>query len=105
MEGAWGRTGSSWARPCSRLAHCSWGRAGRQDPGNLAALAHDAIYLVKAAIEKAGTTDPKAVNDAIGAVTVTEGVVCAARYQADGSHFLNHQVAVASWAADGCRGR
>jgi branched-chain amino acid transport system substrate-binding protein len=36
-----------------------------QEPGNYASLSYDTIYLLKAAIEKAGTTDTEAVRNAV----------------------------------------
>jgi branched-chain amino acid transport system substrate-binding protein len=69
--------------------------------GLLSALAHDAVYVAAAAAEKAGSPDPAAINKALADVTVTDGVVCAPEYQADGGHFLGHQVVIAQWKADG----
>ncbi len=72
-------------------------------PTYLAAYSYDSVYIVKAAIEKAGSSDPADVNAAIGEITVTpdNGVACSERYNADGSHFLNHFIDVISVGTDG----
>lgn len=73
----------------------------REAAGSLAAIAHDAVYVAAAAVNRAGSTDPAAVNEALGEVDVTEGVVCTSSYQADASHFMNHELVVVRFAADG----
>ncbi len=57
-------------------------------PSAGAGYTHDAVYVLKAAIEKAGSTDPVKVNEALKGIKVTDNVVCGANYEADGSHFL-----------------
>ncbi|MCC6338365.1 MAG: ABC transporter substrate-binding protein [Acidimicrobiia bacterium] len=66
-------------------------------PSYMAGYSHDALYLVKAAVEKAGSTDPEKINEALDGLEVTDGVVCGARYQADGSHFLRRDGVVVSY--------
>ena len=70
-------------------------------PTTKAAIAYDTVYVLKAAIEQAGSAEPEAVNDALGSVEVTDGVVCSPEYQSDGSHFLNHSVSIVDFADDG----
>ena len=61
--------------------------------------AYDAFFILKAAIESAGSTDPAAVNAAMGEITVPGR--CAAEYRADGAHFMSHQVTITEYGADG----
>ena len=71
-------------------------------PSSSGTAAHDAIYIVKAAVEEAGGTDPAALNEALGSITVEEdALVCNSEYHADGSHYLAHQVSVIQFAGDG----
>jgi branched-chain amino acid transport system substrate-binding protein len=72
-----------------------------ESPGQEAAVTYDSMYVLKAAIEKAGSADPKAVNDALGQVTVNQGVVCSPSYHADGAHIFDHTVNISSFSADG----
>lgn len=71
-------------------------------PSSSGTAAHDAIYIVKAAVEEAGGTDPAALNEAIGSITVDDdALVCNSEYHADGAHYLAHQVSVVKFAGDG----
>ena len=71
-------------------------------PSSSGIAAHDAIYIVKAAIEAAGGTAPAALNEALGSITVEDdALVCNSEYHADGAHYLAHQVSVVQFAADG----
>ncbi|HXA61642.1 MAG TPA: ABC transporter substrate-binding protein, partial [Streptosporangiaceae bacterium] len=70
-------------------------------PTDLAADAYDAVWVAKAAIEKAASTDPAAVNKAMAEVTVTDKVVCSDGYHADGAHVLSHDVSVDKFATAG----
>lgn len=70
-------------------------------PTDLAADAYDAVWVAKAAIEKAASTDPAAINKAMAEVTVTDKVVCSDGYHADGAHVLSHDVSVDKFAAAG----
>jgi branched-chain amino acid transport system substrate-binding protein len=72
-----------------------------ESPGQEAAVSYDSMFVLKAAIEKAGSADPKAVNDALGQVTVDKDIVCSPKYHADGAHILDHTVAISSFSADG----
>jgi ABC-type branched-subunit amino acid transport system substrate-binding protein len=68
-------------------------------PSAQAVQARDSLYILKAAIEKAKTTEPKALNTAIGAVTVKGA--CSSKYKADAAHFMEHEMAIVKYAADG----
>ncbi len=74
-----------------------WG----EKPTEEAASAYDAVYVAKAAIEAAGSTDPGAVNNALGRITVTDHIVCSSKYHADGAHNLDHDVSISSYSSDG----
>jgi branched-chain amino acid transport system substrate-binding protein len=69
-------------------------------PTSVALSTYDAIWIAKAAIEAAGSTDAKAINDAMARISVSEGVLCAAEYRADGGHVLHHEMVVVRYAAD-----
>lgn len=72
------------------------------NPSSSGTAAHDAIYIIKAAVEAAGGTDPTALNDALGSISVEDdALVCNSEYHADGAHYLAHQVSVIQFAADG----
>ncbi|HEY8546171.1 MAG TPA: ABC transporter substrate-binding protein [Acidimicrobiales bacterium] len=71
-------------------------------PSSSGTAAHDAIYIIKAAVEEAGTTDPEALNEALGSISVEDDdLICNSEYHADGAHYLAHEVAVIKFAADG----
>jgi branched-chain amino acid transport system substrate-binding protein len=71
-------------------------------PSSSGTAAHDAIYIVKAAVEAAGGTDPEALNEALGSIGVEDdALVCNSEYHADGSHYLAHEVSVIQFAGDG----
>jgi branched-chain amino acid transport system substrate-binding protein len=70
-----------------------------REPSAQAAQAYDSVLILKAAIEKARSTDPKAVNEALGSITVKGA--CSAKYKADEAHFMEHEMAIAKYAADG----
>ena len=74
-----------------------------ESPNSLATNAYDGIYIIKAAIEKAGSAEPQAINDALDGLEVTEGVACAPSYQADGAHVFGHTVTIIKFAADGSK--
>lgn len=73
------------------------------EPNSLATNAYDAIYIVKAAIEEAGSADPADINAALDGLSVTEGVACAPEYTADGAHVFGHTVTIIEFAADGSK--
>jgi branched-chain amino acid transport system substrate-binding protein len=72
-----------------------------ETPTQEAAVTYDSLYVLKAAIEKAGSADAAAVNTALGQVTVNQNVVCQPSYHADGAHILGHTVAISSFSTDG----
>ncbi len=74
-------------------------------PSAGAGYTHDALYVLKAAVEKAGSTDPVEVNRALDEIDVTDGVVCRPRYRADGSHFLLRGGVVVSYGPDSPPGK
>ncbi len=63
-------------------------------PLDSAAFSYDGVYAIKAAVEKAGSTDPQKVNDAMASIDVKDGLVCAKELKPDGSHFLPHEVTI-----------
>ena len=71
-----------------------------EKPQTEAVITYDGIFVIKAAIEKAGSTDPAAINAALAQVQVSNGTICGT-YHGDGSHILNHQVQITSYSADG----
>jgi len=74
-----------------------------EGPNSLATNAYDSIYILKAAIEKAGSAEPQAINDALDGLEVSDGVACAPSYQADGAHVFGHTVTIIEFAADGTK--
>lgn len=73
------------------------------EPNSLATNAYDAIYILKAAIEEAGSAEPADINAALDGLQVTEGVACAPEYEADGAHVFGHTVTIIEFAADGTK--
>jgi branched-chain amino acid transport system substrate-binding protein len=73
------------------------------EPNGVATHAYDAIYVIKAAVEAAGSVDPAAINEALADVRVTEDVACQPEYQADGSHSLAHTLNVVAYEPDTSR--
>ncbi|MFN8036487.1 MAG: ABC transporter substrate-binding protein [Acidimicrobiia bacterium] len=67
-------------------------------PSYFAGFTHDLVYVAKAAIEKAGSTDPVKVNDALKGIKTTSNVVCGERYEADGSHFLGRSGEIVAYS-------
>jgi branched-chain amino acid transport system substrate-binding protein len=74
-----------------------------EEPNSLSANAHDAIYILKAAIEAAGSADPANVNEALDGLRVSDGVVCAPEFHADGAHVFGHTITIIDFAADGSK--
>lgn len=74
-------------------------------PSYFAGYTYDLVYIAKAAIEKAGSNDPVAVNDALKDITVTDNVVCGKKYEADGSHFLRRDGVIVSYGPDSPPGK
>lgn len=72
-----------------------------ETPGQEAAVTYDSMYVLKAAIEKAGSADPTAVNNAMSQITVSQNVICSPSYHADGAHIMDHTVTISSFASDG----
>jgi branched-chain amino acid transport system substrate-binding protein len=73
------------------------------EPNGGATHSYDAIYVIKAAVEAAGSADPAAINEALADLKVTEGVACQPEYAADGSHGLAHNMTIVSYEPDGTR--
>ncbi len=71
-----------------------------ETPGQEAAVTYDSIYVLKAAIEKAGSADPAAVQTALGQITVNQNVICQPSYHADGAHIMGHTVTISKFSAD-----
>jgi ABC-type branched-subunit amino acid transport system substrate-binding protein len=74
-------------------------------PSYFAGYTYDMVHIVKAAIEKAGSSDPVKVNDALKGIKLSDGVVCGARYQADDSHFLRRDGVIVSYSPTSPPGR
>lgn len=74
-------------------------------PSYFAGYTYDLVYIAKAAIEKAGSNDPVAVNDALKDITVTDNIVCGKKYEADGSHFLRRDGVIVSYSPDSPPGK
>ena len=72
-----------------------------ETPGQEAAVTYDSLFVLKAAIEQAGSADPAKVNDALSSVKVSSGVICQPDYHADGAHIMGHTVTISSFASDG----
>ena len=63
-----------------------------------AAAAYDAVMLAKAAVEQAGSLDKAKIAEALKGLSVTEGTMCASKYQSDERHELMHEAVVISYA-------
>jgi ABC-type branched-subunit amino acid transport system substrate-binding protein len=74
-----------------------WGEKASEESGS----AYDTVYVAKAAIEAAGSTDPAAINNALSKITLTDHIVCSTKYHADGAHNLDHDITISSWSSDG----
>lgn len=75
-------------------------KAHKSAPSSNAALAHDAVLAIAAAIDKADSSAPADVQKAMSEIEVTGGA-CAKTYAADEAHILNHQIQIIAYAADG----
>lgn len=69
-------------------------------PSYFAGYTYDLVYIAKAAIEKAGSTDPVAVNDAMKDIKVSDNIVCGDHYEADGSHFLRRDGVIVKYSPE-----
>jgi branched-chain amino acid transport system substrate-binding protein len=74
-----------------------------EEPNQGALQTYNGMMIIKKAIELAGTTDPEALNEALGEVSVTteDGVVCDDEYHADGAHYFFHDTIVVEYNEDG----
>jgi branched-chain amino acid transport system substrate-binding protein len=70
-------------------------------PIDEAAFTYDGVFAIKAAVEKAGSTDPAKVNEALGQIDVKDGLICSSELKADGSHFLPHEVTIVQTGPNG----
>lgn len=70
-------------------------------PTDIAMKTYDALWIAKAAIEKAGSTKPEAIQKAMNEISVTQNVVCAPEYKSDGSHFMSHHTSIDKFGPDG----
>ncbi len=75
----------------------------KEEPNSGALQTYNAMFIIKKAIEIAGTTDAKAVNDAMAKVTLTptDGAICEDNIHADGAQYFFHSVIVAKYSSDG----
>ncbi|MGY1814666.1 ABC transporter substrate-binding protein [Blastococcus sp. SYSU D00820] len=55
---------------------------------------YDAVFLLKAAIEEAGSLDHRAIADAIESITFDENTMCATSYSVDDRRQLSHEAVV-----------
>jgi len=67
-------------------------------PSYSAVSAHDAVMVAAAAVREAGSTDPEAVNKALGTVEVAGAC---GDYKADEGHVMFHHATIVDFAADG----
>lgn len=63
-----------------------------------AAVGYDAVKIAKAAVEAAGSVDREKIAEALKTLSLSEGTVCASKYQADERHELMHEAVVISYA-------
>jgi branched-chain amino acid transport system substrate-binding protein len=68
-------------------------------PSQNAAWAYDGVNIAVAAVHKAGSTSPSAVNDALGTVSVPGA--CSTTYKADPAHFMGHSQEISKFSSDG----
>ncbi len=59
---------------------------------------YDAVYFMKAAIEKANSLDHKAIAKAMESVTLDQNTMCATSYHVDDRHQLSHEAVVMTFA-------
>lgn len=93
-----------WAADDERTEVREWAAAFQEEfgyePDFGATGAYDAVYVMKAAIEAAGSTDPAALADALNNEVEIEGK-CARTYRSDSEHRLNRDVVVVRFNEDG----
>jgi branched-chain amino acid transport system substrate-binding protein len=89
------------ANPATRAFGEEYKQRFKQIPTDLAAEAYDSVFIAKAAIEKAGSTEPEAIKKAMNTITVNTGVICSKEYKTDGAHFMNHTISIQRFKADG----
>jgi branched-chain amino acid transport system substrate-binding protein len=58
---------------------------------------YDAVYVLKAAIEKANSLDHTAIAKAVETITVDKNTMCALSYKVDNRHQLSHSAVVMSF--------
>ncbi len=68
-------------------------------PSQNAAWAYDGVKIAVAAVLKAGSTSPSAVNTALAQVSVPGA--CSATYKADPAHFMAHSEEISKFSSDG----
>jgi branched-chain amino acid transport system substrate-binding protein len=68
-------------------------------PSQNAAWTYDGVNIAVAAVKKAGSTSPSAVNDAMAKVSVPGA--CSTTYQADPAHFMGHSEEISKFSSDG----
>jgi branched-chain amino acid transport system substrate-binding protein len=59
---------------------------------------YDAVYFIKAAIEKANSLDHTAIAKAMETTTVDQNTMCATAYKVDDRHQLSHEAVVMTFA-------
>jgi branched-chain amino acid transport system substrate-binding protein len=59
---------------------------------------YDAVFLLKKAVETAGSLDHEAIAEALGSITLDENTMCATSYKSDDRNQLSHEAVVMSFA-------
>ena len=74
-----------------------------EEPNQGALQTYNGVWIIKNAIEMAGSTDPAAVNEALGKLQLTpdDGILCEDDIHADGAHYFFHDTVVAKYHEDG----
>lgn len=74
-----------------------------EEPNQGALQTYNGIFILKKAIEMANSTDPEAINEALGQIELTpaDGTICEDNIHADGAHYLFHDTIVVKYDETG----
>ena len=74
-----------------------------EEPNQGALQTYNGMFILKKAIETAGSTDPEAINEALGQVQLTpaDGTICEEDIHADGAHYFFHDTIVVKYDETG----
>ncbi len=75
--------------PAAKKLHDAYVKAYGSEPGELSVMSYDAVYVLKAAIEKADSLDNAKVNAALQALKTTDIVAVGAYQPQDGGKLFN----------------